>query len=478
LTGAQEVPPNNSSATGTATIILDQNDGSLGKLSLNFSGLPTAETAAHIHGPAPPGVTAPVSLGLPLGSFTDFQIALTPTQQQQLNAGLLYVNVHSTAFIDGEIRGQFLAQPSSEIRTWTIQGRTYAYVKLTFPDGTYRVSSWGQAVRSGNEFTVDVAIDRSSGASVPSSSDDAQIYDLGPLTIGSYTFTLKVAGAVARSQDFIVSPLPALANPIDDQRQFVRRQYLDFLNREPDGPGWDFWTDNITKCSDPARRPAGQTEAKCIDRQRETTSAAFFFSPEFQYTGYYVYRFYKGALGRQPKLSEFTPDAQFVAAGIIVNNQLSAAKIEANKSAFANLFIGKPEFLAIYGGLTNQQYVDKLFETTTINAGAADRAALVTSLNNGTETRATVLKKVVDGTVVISEGNQQFTTTYGQAFYNLEFNRAFVQMEYFGYLRRDPDAAGYAFWLGKLNQFGNYLDAEMVKAFIISPEYRSRFGQP
>src|ERR1700694_380435 len=230
----------------------------------------------------------------------------------------------------------------------------------------------------------------------------------------------------------------------------------------------------MTKCSDPNRRPPGQAEAKCIDRQRETTSTAFLISPEFQYTGYFVYRFYKGALGRQPKLSEFTPDAQFVTAGIIVNNQLSAAKIEANKAAYANLFVGKPEFVAIYGGLTNQQYVDKLFETTTINASAADRTALVNGLNNGAETRATVLKKIVDGTVVISEGNQQFTTTYGQAFYTLEFNRAFVQMEYFGYLRRDPDPAGYAFWLGKLNQFGNYLDAELVKAFIISPEYRSR----
>jgi hypothetical protein len=88
------------------------------------------------------------------------------------------------------------------------------------------------------------------------------------------------------------------------------------------------------------------------------------------------------------------------------------------------------------------------------------------------------LKKIVDGTVVITEGNQEFTTTYGQEFYNLEFNRAFVLMEYFGYLRRDPDPAGYALWLGKLTQFGNYLDAEMVKSFITSPEYRSRFGQP
>jgi hypothetical protein len=51
-------------------------------------------------------------------------------------------------------------------------------------------------------------------------------------------------------------------------------------------------------------------------------------------------------------------------------------------------------------------------------------------------------------------------------------------MEYFGYLRRDPDALGYDFWLGKLNQFnGDFIRAEMVKAFISSIEYRQRFGQ-
>ena len=90
-----------------------------------------------------------------------------------------------------------------------------------------------------------------------------------------------------------------------------------------------------------------------------------------------------------------------------------------------------------------------------------------------------MLQKVVDGINVISEGNQQFTTTYGQTFYNSELNRAFVQFEYFGYLRRDPDDAGYAFWLGKLNQFnGDFVAAEMVLAFISSPEYRARFGSP
>jgi hypothetical protein len=89
-----------------------------------------------------------------------------------------------------------------------------------------------------------------------------------------------------------------------------------------------------------------------------------------------------------------------------------------------------------------------------------------------------VLFKVVDGTTTITDGALVFNTTYGKAFYDNLFNAAFVQMEYFGYLLRDPDDGGYAFWLGKLNQFGNWVDAQMVLAFIKSPEYRSRFGQP
>jgi hypothetical protein len=196
---------------------------------------------------------------------------------------------------------------------------------------------------------------------------------------------------------------------------------------------------------------------------------------------------YQGGLGRQPKLSEFLIDAAFVGNGIIVNGQLSGAKVNQNKVAFAAQFVNCvdatksrcAEFKAIYDPLTNQQYVDRLFQTTGVNASAADRTALVTGLNGTTETRATVLQKIVDGINVISEGNQQFTTTYGQAFYNNEFNKAFVELEYFGYMRRDPDDAGYMFWLGKVNQFGgNFVNAEMVLAFISSPEYRSRFGQP
>jgi hypothetical protein len=380
-----------------------------------------------------------------------------------------------------------LTPDQTEIKTWTYQGRTYAYVKLLFPNAGYRVANWGSAGRSLNDFTADAAVERFTGASVQSVTTTAQIYDLGPLADGAYNFNFKTSGTLAKTLQFTISSTVPPPNPIDNAREFVKQQYRDFLNREADQAGEDFWTDNITKCADPARRPAGQTEAQCTLRQRETTSGAFFLSPEFQYTGYFVYRMYQGGLGRQPKLSEFLPDAQFVGNGIIVGGQLSGAKINQNKAAFAAQFVNCTdatkyrcaEFKAIYDGLNNQQYVDTLFQTTGVNASASDRAALVSGLNGGSETRASVLQKVVDGINVISEGNQQFTTSYGQAFYDAQFNRAFVQLEYFGYMKRDPDDAGYAFWLAKLNQFGgSFVNAEMVLAFISSPEYRARFGQP
>jgi uncharacterized protein (TIGR03118 family) len=96
-----------------------------------------------------------------------------------------------------------------------------------------------------------------------------------------------------------------------------------------------------------------------------------------------------------------------------------------------------------------------------IPAADAFRNSLVAGLNGGTETRATVLRKVSEQAELKVR----------------EFNAAFVAMEYFGYLRRDADAAGYNFWLNKLNSFnGDFRASEMVKAFISSIEYRQRFG--
>jgi len=372
-----------------------------------------------------------------------------------------------------------------ELKTWTMAGRTSAYVKLTFPNAGFRVANWGTPVQAGNAFTVDAAVESFNGPSAQVISNTANIYDLGPIAAGDYTFTFKTSGATAKTLAFTVTFQTPPANPIDDPRQFVRQQYLDFLRREPDGPGWDHWTGEITQCADAAFRLAGESEATCIDRKRTNTSGAFFLSPEFQNTGYFVLRVYRGSLGRMPHYGggntaadEFTRDSATVSQGIVVNDALVPATINANKQAFANDFVTRAEFRAIYDGLNNTQYVDKLFQTTGVTPSASDRQALIDGLTAGTLTRAQVLFNVVDGTQTGAGGALTFNTTYGKAFYDALFNQAFVQMEYFGYLLRDPDADGYAFWLGKLNQFGNFVDAEMVRAFIVSPEYRSRFGAP
>jgi Tol biopolymer transport system component len=295
----------------------------------------------------------------------------------------------------------------------------------------------------------------------------------------------------------IAAPTPT-TNPIDDAQFFVRQHSRDFLTREPDAPGLAHWTGEITECVDPARRQPGESLAQCTERKRANTSAAFFFSPEFQNTGSFVLRVYWGTLGRvpavpcpgvpfglpgncRPQFAEYLADASQITQGIVVNDKLAPEVINANKHAFVEQFIHRPEFHARFNGLTNTQFVDRLFETTGIAPTATERDALIAELVNGNSSnsaKASVVFKVVDGTQTITDGALVFQTRYGQAFYDKEFDSVFVFMEYLGYLRRNPDQAGYDFWLAKLKQYGNWLDAQMVLAFIVSPEYRSRFGQP
>lgn len=268
-------------------------------------------------------------------------------------------------------------------------------------------------------------------------------------------------------------------NPIDDTDTFVRQQYRDFLNREPDASGLAFWKDNIDKCNDPARRPAGLTVPQCIDLYRINTSAAFFLSIEFQDTGYFVERIYKSGFGDispptvpvPVRLTNFLRDTQEIGAGVIVGQGNWQAQIDNNKNAFALSFVQRSAFLSRYPAPTSAtEFVDSL----NTNAGGvlsdSERSALIAELSPNPANpalRASVLKKIADNATLKQR----------------EFNRAFVLMEYFGYLRRNPDAApdsnfnGYNFWLNKLNQFnGNFVNADMVKAFLLSGEYRQRFG--
>jgi hypothetical protein len=251
-------------------------------------------------------------------------------------------------------------------------------------------------------------------------------------------------------------------NPIDDSATFVEEMYRDFLDRSADTNGKAFWINVINHCNDPAQRPAGQTAAQCIQIARVVTAGAFFLSIEFQGTGGTAYLTNKAAFGGLPTFARFEGDSLEIGQNFVFGQPGADAILEANKVAYFNDYVARTEFVNTYGGVSNQQYVDTLISNTGVSFTPGERNQLVNGLSNQTETRATVLRKI----------------TEKDAFRTAEFNRMFVLMEYFGFLRRNPDQAGFDFWLNKLNTFnGDYFAAEMVKAFIESSEYRQRFGQ-
>lgn len=264
-------------------------------------------------------------------------------------------------------------------------------------------------------------------------------------------------------------------NVVDDPQTFVCQHYHDFLNREPDLSGLNFWTNQITSCSG---------DPQCIEVKRINVSASFFLSIEFQGTGYLVERLYKAAYGDASgastfpgphqipvpvvRFNEFLFDAQKIGQGVIVNQGNWEQQLENNRQAFIAEFVQRSRFTTAFpGSMTDAQFVDTLNTNAGNPLSAAERNQLVNNLTAQTMTRAQVLRAVAEDSDLNSA----------------EFNRAFVLMQYLGYLRRNPndpqdsDYTGYDFWLTKLDQFnGNFVNAEMVKAFISSAEYRQRFG--
>jgi hypothetical protein len=246
-------------------------------------------------------------------------------------------------------------------------------------------------------------------------------------------------------------------NDIDDTNFFVSQQYEDFLDREADDNGLDFWKNEVEKC--------GADDA-CRQRARINTSGAFFLSIEFQETGFMIYRFSKETTGAMPRRSDFLVQMQAASQGVVVGQAGWQQKLEDNKRSVAEAWVASPEFHARFDGMGHDQFVDALFANAGVHPPQAERDGLVNGLRAGSETRATVLRKVSDD----AQFKQQ------------EQNRAFVLMQYFGYLHRNPDEgpdadmSGYNFWLKKLDENGgDFQRAEMVKAFIESNEYRHRF---
>ncbi|HEX8189487.1 MAG TPA: DUF4214 domain-containing protein [Pyrinomonadaceae bacterium] len=293
---------------------------------------------------------------------------------------------------------------------------------------------------------------------------------------GSYTLSVVKAGLIFtpasvlfnnldRNREINFSASPT-ANPIDGTTFFVSQHYRDFLGREPDAAGLAFWTGEIEQCG---------ANLQCYEVKRINVSAAFFLSIEFQETGFLAYRARKAAFGNvagrpvPTTRDEMFEDMRVIGNGVIVNAEGWELKLEQNKQAYFDQLATSARFTTLYPqSMTPEAYVDALNQ----NAGGAlspgERDALVAELKSSARTRAQVLRAVAEDVDLT----------------RAEFNKAFVLMQFFGYLRRNPNSApdtdfsGYNFWLGKLNEFGgDYIRAEMVKAFIESIEYRKRFGQ-
>lgn len=359
---------------------------------------------------------------------------------------------------DGEVRvripltgaaiGGMMPQGHADFRRRSDGRRLNVEIQdVNLPAGTtFRVLvnnvSIGQIVLN-SFFRGELELNTNDGHSVPVVAQGTTVTVVNNTT--GATLVAGVFGAIA----------PA-ANPLEDGNFFVRQQYLDFLNRAPEQGGLDAWLGVLDKCPN---NGYGSSHPDC---DRVQISSGFYRSPEFSGRGYFVYRLYDAALGRMPRYAEFMPDMARI------GTPQTVAELEASKDAFVAEIMARPEFKSLYNGLTGaanaEAFVAKLERTA--NVTLANRAQLIAEMSNGTKTAAQTLRAFIE--------SQEVQTRF--------FYRGFVAMQYFGYLRRDPEQAGFDAWVNVLTngapnvQTGDY--RTLIFGFLHSFEYRNRFGQP
>lgn len=458
LNGAQPASPNSSSGAGTCTVSLS-GDEATAKISLSFHALSSTETEAHIHGPAMHGSAGPTLFTLPFGEISDYQINLSPAQAQWLKSGLLYLDIHTGNFKDGELRGQIVPATTTTLQfgsanySATESAGSVAITVTRFGDSsgvsTVDYATNDETARQGYGYNF------AAGTLRFEPNETIKTFNIllsdSNYLEGDRTLSLKLSNPSAAALGVVNaatltikdddSVQPA-SNPIDQQQFFVRQHYLDFLNREADTGGLSYWANEIKRCgSDPA----------CIHKRRITVSAAFFIETEFQETGFFIYRLYKAAYGARPAYFDFLKDRSRLIAGV---------DLESNKTSLANDFTQREAFKLLYADtLAPEEFVNKIFDTANLKPYTEERQFYINLLRSG-GTRAQVLL----GLIELAEFKQR------------EYNAAFVLMQYFGYLRREPDEEGLRFWLDVLNDKVNGDYRAMVCAFITSAEYQSRFS--
>jgi Calx-beta domain/Carboxypeptidase regulatory-like domain/Domain of unknown function (DUF4214) len=280
---------------------------------------------------------------------------------------------------------------------------------------------------------------------------------------GTHTLFLQLthptgSGAVAGSPAFVTlsifdndSQTPT-TNPLDDAQFFVRQHYHDFLNRVPDAGGLNYWKEQIAGNSSNTPAPCAPGDSACLNSRRVGVSAAYFVENEFQQSGYFIYRIHRAALGLIPDYTHFMVERSSLTPG---------PQLLPSTFAYTNEFVERPIFKQFYPDtMTPAEFVNKLFDTAGLVPFSVERTEKIQDMTVNGKTRAEVLRELLEI----------------PAFTAKEYNAAFVLMQYYGYLRRDPDPGGYQFWLDVLDSRVQNNYRAMVCAFITSAEYQQRFS--
>ena len=255
-----------------------------------------------------------------------------------------------------------------------------------------------------------------------------------------------IPGALTIDPGVAVSVL----NPIDDFRFFVSQHYKDIVGREPPAELVERFAAQLGQCG---------SRNDCLRSRRLDISSMLFVDDDLSVNGTFIHGLYSAALGRRPKFTEFEADRNFVVNG--------GSESDANRLALAAAFVERPEFQRKYPHSQKaEQFVDSLISSASQASGGnaiVDHHELISLYDGSINGRAKILARIV------SE----------PSFVDAQYNQTFVLMQYFAYLRRDPEKSSYDSFVNLLKnkplRDTNALRST-VCAFLNSSEYQSRFA--
>lgn len=326
-------------------------------------------------------------------------------------------------------------------------------VKIYFGgEGVDQVPGTSIAVNS-PFFTVDpgTLVREQINAPFPVVSVEVQIAANAPF--GDYTLRLQSNSGETAFVPGAITIDPAVAapisNPVDDFRFFINQHYSDMTGRTADATVIEKLTSQLSQCG---------TRAECLRAARLDISSSL-LANELPSNALFLNSLYATSLGRRPRLAEFEKDRAVLLS--------ETEDQERGRLALATAFTQRPEFKQKYAAtLKPAEFVDAVIATAAQSSSVdltGERDALIALAEDPNAGRAAVLTRLATKTEIA----------------DAQYNQTLVMVQYFAYLRREPDDAGFTSWLNTLKN-KPLRDAgaarSMACSFLNSEEYQSRFG--